>query len=73
MVLPYREMHNSGAALTALSLNRPVLVPDNEVNRELAEEVGPGWVFRYDGELTGRHLLDALAAHRARPPARVPT
>jgi glycosyltransferase involved in cell wall biosynthesis len=72
VVLPYREMHNSGAALSALSLARPVLVPDNEVNRVLAEEVGPGWVFRYDGELTGRHLLDALDAYRSRPPGNPP-
>ncbi|MBM4515638.1 hypothetical protein GS432_01345 [Rhodococcus hoagii] len=33
VVLPYRFMHNSGAVLLALSLDRPVLVPDNEVNR----------------------------------------
>jgi beta-1,4-mannosyltransferase len=65
VVLPYREMHNSGGALAALSLDRPVLVPDNEVNRLLAEEVGPGWVFRYDGTLTGPDLVTALAARRS--------
>ncbi|MGY1854928.1 glycosyltransferase [Modestobacter sp. SYSU DS0290] len=72
VVLPYREMHNSGGVLAALSLDRPVLVPDNPVNRRLAEEVGPGWVHRYRGSLTGAHLLDALAALRATPPARRP-
>ena len=51
VVLPYRFMHNSGAILAALSLDRPVLAPDNEVNRSLAQEVGPGWVHLYDGEL----------------------
>jgi beta-1,4-mannosyltransferase len=65
VVLPYREMHNSGGALAALSLDRPVLVPDNEVNKLLAEEVGPGWVFRYAGELTGADLRAAVAARRA--------
>lgn len=64
VVLPYREMHNSGGTLAALSLDRPVLVPDNEVNRLLADEVGPGWVFRYRGALTGRHVLDTLHARR---------
>ncbi|WP_123815632.1 glycosyltransferase [Myceligenerans xiligouense] len=61
VVLPYRRMHNSGAALLALSLGRPVLVPDNAVNRELAEETGPGWVRTYAGELDGAALAVALA------------
>lgn len=60
VALPYREMHNSGAALMALSLDRPVLVPDNAVTSLLAAEVGDQWVLRYDGELTGDVLLWAL-------------
>jgi glycosyltransferase involved in cell wall biosynthesis len=60
VVLPYREMHNSGGALSALSLDRPVLVPSNEVNRMLAAEVGDDWVLRYEGELTPAALEDAL-------------
>ncbi|WP_220484060.1 glycosyltransferase [Microlunatus kandeliicorticis] len=62
VVLPYRHMHNSGGALTALSLDRPVLVPDNEVNRALQEEVGATWVQTYTGELTGEDLRRALQA-----------
>ena len=50
-MLPYRHMHNSGAALTALSLDRPVLVPETDVNRDLARETGPGWVVTFAGEL----------------------
>ncbi|MGH1525244.1 glycosyltransferase [Leifsonia sp. L25] len=65
VVLPYREMHNSGGALAALSLDRPVLVPDNAVNRLLAEEVGARWVQRYSGDLTAAGLEAALAAVRA--------
>ena len=64
VVLPYRHMHNSGAALTALSLARPVLVPDTLVNRDLAAEVGPGWVMTFDGDLTGADLSAALEATR---------
>lgn len=56
IVLPYRHMHNSGTALAALSLARPILVPDNEVNRALAEEVGEQWVHLFDGELTASDL-----------------
>lgn len=65
VVLPYDHMHNSGAVLAALSLDRPVLVPDNEVNRRLGEEVGPGWVLCYE-RLTGAELLAAVAATRHR-------
>lgn len=66
VVLPYREMHNSGGVLAALSLGRPVLVPDNEVTRRLSAEVGPGWVFRYAGRLTGARLTGTLTALAAR-------
>lgn len=65
VVLPYQHMHNSGGALTALSLDRPVLVPDNEVNRKLAEEVGPGWVHLFQGELDATDLRLALERVRA--------
>jgi beta-1,4-mannosyltransferase len=65
VVLPYREMHNSGGALAALSVDRPVLVPANAVNDRLSQEVGPGWVLQYDGELEPRHLTEALAAVRS--------
>jgi len=64
VVLPYREMHNSGTALLALSLGRPVLVPGNAVTEELAAEVGERWVQTYAGALTPAALTDALAAVR---------
>lgn len=67
VALPYREMHNSGAALMALSLDRPVLLPDNEVTAQLAEEVGDGWVLRFAGELTGEQLVTALERARRIP------
>lgn len=72
VVLPYREMHNSGGALAALSLDTPVLVPDNAVNRRLAEEVGEGWVHTYTPPLTGADLTGTLARLRATPPAAAP-
>jgi glycosyltransferase involved in cell wall biosynthesis len=62
IVLPYRFMHNSGAALAALSLGRPVLVPQNPVNVELAKEVGDGWVYMYTGQMDHE---DLIAFHRA--------
>lgn len=66
VVLPYREMHNSGGVLTALSLGRPVLVPSNVTNRALREEVGQAWVQTYHGELTGKDIQRALATVRAK-------
>lgn len=66
VVLPYREMHNSGGVLAALSLDRPVLVPRNAVNEQLAAEVGEGWVFMFDGGLTTEALGQGLTAVRDR-------
>lgn len=60
VVLPHREMYNSGSLLAALSLDRPVLVPDSEVNRLLQAEVGADWVQLYT-ELTGEVIDAALA------------
>ncbi|QGQ20152.1 glycosyl transferase [Cellulomonas sp. JZ18] len=72
VVLPYRAMHNSGAALLALSLARPVLVPDGEVVADLAAEVGPAWVRRFTPPLTSQTLREEVAALRADPPAGAP-
>jgi beta-1,4-mannosyltransferase len=66
-VLPYRHMHNSGGVLAALSLDRAVLVPANEANDRLADEVGEQWVQRFGDELTGDDLERALEAVRAIP------
>lgn len=63
-VLPYRELHNSGAALTALSLDRPVLVPRNDSTDALAREVGEGWILRFDGEITVPQLEQAMTSAR---------
>lgn len=56
VVLPYRFMHNSGGTLAALSLDRPVLIPENDTNRALSAEVGAGWVHQYAGDLDGETL-----------------
>ncbi|HJV27126.1 MAG TPA: GDP-mannose--glycolipid 4-beta-D-mannosyltransferase [Aromatoleum sp.] len=71
VVLPFREMLNSGSMLLALSLNRPVLVPRNAPNVALADEVGRDWVYLYDGELNAATLANAL--WRVRTTARAPT
>jgi len=65
VVLPYHEMHNSGSVLAVLSLDRPVLVPDNEFNDRLAAEVGPGWVIPFAGELDAAAIARALQTVRS--------
>jgi beta-1,4-mannosyltransferase len=68
VVLPYRNMYNSGAALLSLTLRRPILVPASPTMCELRQEVGEGWVFLYEGELTTEHLREALRLAAAAPP-----
>jgi beta-1,4-mannosyltransferase len=72
VVLPYRQMHNSGAILVALSLARPALVPASAANAVLAAEVGVGWVHQYQGTLTPEILGNTLESIRVNPPASPP-
>jgi beta-1,4-mannosyltransferase len=60
VVLPYRHFYNSGVALAALSVGRPILVPRTRATDWLAMEVGEEWVIRHDGELTAADLQAAL-------------
>lgn len=59
VVLPYRDVLNSGSALLALSFDRPVLVPGKGALRELQRQVGPAWVRTYPDELTPGELARA--------------
>lgn len=60
VVLPYREILNSGSALLALSFDRPILVPLRGTLGELQAQVGADWVRAYTGELTTAHIEDAM-------------
>lgn len=64
VVLPYDRLHNSGAVLLALSLNRPVVVPDGASTRLLVEEFGPEWVVLFSSPLTSDSLLSSLRSVR---------
>jgi len=60
VVLPYRDIFNSGSALLALSFDRPVLVPDRGAMSELRSKAGPEWVRTFDGEIDSLELSRAL-------------
>lgn len=59
--LPYRQLHNSGVLLAALSLDRPVLVPRTPTTEAMAQEVGPGWIHFFDGVLQAQDLRQVMA------------
>lgn len=73
VALPYAEVLNSGAALLALSLDRPVLVPEIGAMADLRADVGPEWVHLAPVPLTPAALAAALeAAARMPGDARAP-
>lgn len=61
VVLPYLAVLNSGAAMLALSFERPVLVPRLGGLEELRDRAGADHVRIYTGPLTATVLCDALA------------
>lgn len=72
VVLPYRDILNSGAAMLALSFNRRILVPNRGAMKELYIQVGADWVRTFD-ELTADELSAAVewglgAPHSAMAP-----
>ena len=56
VVLPYRNILNSGVALHALGRNKPILAPRIGSLPELQEKVGSEWVDLFDGEIDAARL-----------------
>ncbi|MCU1429545.1 MAG: glycosyltransferase [Actinomycetia bacterium] len=69
VALPYTETLNSGAALLALSFNRPVVAPASGAFPELQARLGEQWVSTYEGELNGDVLRAALRTTREHAPS----
>ena len=59
-MLPCRAITNSGAALLALSAQRPVLGPNMGSLPELQQLVGMDWVRLYDGLISQSHIVEAV-------------
>lgn len=66
VILKYGRVLNSGAALLALSLHRPVILPDTAVFRDLRDEVGHAWVhlFNSEGDSIARAIEACLTTQR---------
>lgn len=60
VILPFREVTNSGSLLLALSFDRPVAVPSIPVFREIRDIVGSDWIYLYEGDLTEATLRDVV-------------
>jgi glycosyltransferase involved in cell wall biosynthesis len=60
VVFPYTDVLNSGAAIYALSVGRPVLASDTALFRELQSLVGKDWVYLIEKELNASVLLKAI-------------
>ncbi|MFV0373220.1 glycosyltransferase [Microbacterium sp.] len=64
VVLPYRELHSSGAALVALSLQRAIVIPDGSTARSLQEEAGTEWVRIFSPPFDEAALAQAASSHQ---------
>jgi beta-1,4-mannosyltransferase len=62
VALPFRDILNSGSAILALSLDRPILVPAKGAMMELQSFSGADWVRLYSDELTSAILQQHLDA-----------
>jgi glycosyltransferase involved in cell wall biosynthesis len=67
IVMPYRDILNSGSAIHALSRFRPFIAPRLGSLVELQQQVGIEWVWLYDGDLTPETLAAALRWVRDTP------
>jgi beta-1,4-mannosyltransferase len=64
VVLPFDSVLNSGSALLALSMDRPVLVPRTPTFEELARDVGSGWIQFFTPPLRASDLACAVDGAR---------
>jgi glycosyltransferase involved in cell wall biosynthesis len=65
VVFPYTDVLNSGAAIYALSVGRPVLASDTSLFNELQSLVGKDWIYLINNELDEIVLFDALTKAKA--------
>ena len=67
VVLPYKEILNSAALLMALSCGRRVICPNMGTMAEIAEIVGPEWVYTYEDGFDAKVLEDFRTEFQNKP------
>ena len=60
ILLNQEKMLNSGTALLALSLNRPLIAIQAGSMQELAASMGEGWIYLFPGPISGDSLRHAI-------------
>jgi glycosyltransferase involved in cell wall biosynthesis len=69
VVLPFKQILNSGSVMMALSADRPVVAPHIGSIAEVADHVGRDWLISYDGAFDRRALVAGrVAASKSRTP-----
>jgi glycosyltransferase involved in cell wall biosynthesis len=71
VVLPFKDISNSGSAILALSFNRPIVVPEKGSMRELKESIGSEWIFTYKGSVSEKVLSAALRWYKSENRAKI--
>jgi beta-1,4-mannosyltransferase len=71
VVLPFKDILNSGSAMLALSYSRPLLVPEKGSMPDLKKIGGEAFVRTYPGEFDTNTLADAVAWSKAPRPAEI--
>lgn len=72
VIMPYRDILNSGSALFALSRGRPFIAPRLGSLIELQEQVGRDWLWLYEGEFSSEVLAAAAGWVAETPRADLP-
>lgn len=60
VILPYKEILNSGTALLSLSFDKPAVVPDKGAMAELQKIVGNEWIFTYTEDFSSSTLINCV-------------
>jgi len=73
LVLPYKEILNSGTAVLGLSFNKPLILPNKGAMAELKKIVGSEWVYTYEENISSTILLSGIAwLNECKRPEEVP-
>jgi beta-1,4-mannosyltransferase len=64
VVIPFKNILNSGSVLLALSFDKPVLVPDMGAMPEWQQQLGEDWVTLFKDEITAEVLEEVVVKLR---------